>query len=189
MANLGVNIAIFQDGKILLTEREDFEVWCLPGGGVDDRESVAQAALREAREETGLDIALTRLIGIYSAPRWLGVGTHIAVFAARPIGGTLRRQPDEVHDLGFFALDALPEHMMVGQRQRILDAWSGVGGSVVMARDDVWPFDPSLSRAELYALRDASGLSRRDYYLRHVWDVIAVGDERVEVAGIVQRED
>ena len=43
MPFLGVNVAILEDGKILLTRREDFEVWCLPGGGVDDGESVAQA--------------------------------------------------------------------------------------------------------------------------------------------------
>ena len=41
---LGVNIAIFQDRKILLTKREDFEVWCLPGGAVDEGETIAQAA-------------------------------------------------------------------------------------------------------------------------------------------------
>jgi ADP-ribose pyrophosphatase YjhB (NUDIX family) len=54
MPSLGVNIAVIQDGQILLTQREDFEVWCLPGGEVDACESIAQAAVREALEETGL---------------------------------------------------------------------------------------------------------------------------------------
>ncbi len=62
---LGVTVAVIDEDRILLTKREDFEVWCLPGGGVDPGESVAQAAIREAREETGLEVQLTRLVGIY----------------------------------------------------------------------------------------------------------------------------
>ena len=70
MAGFGVNIAILKDGKILLTKREDFEVWCLPGGIVEPGESVVEAAVREAREETGLEVGLTRLVEIYSRPNW-----------------------------------------------------------------------------------------------------------------------
>src|SRR3712207_8594830 len=44
-----VTIAVIDGGKILLTKREDFEVWCLPGGGVDPGESVAQAAIRDRK--------------------------------------------------------------------------------------------------------------------------------------------
>ncbi|HXF60662.1 MAG TPA: NUDIX domain-containing protein [Caldilineaceae bacterium] len=77
---LGVNVAIFQDNHILLTKREDFEVWCLPGGAVDPHESLAEAAMREALEETGLTVHLTRLVGVYSQPEWL-TGNHIALFA------------------------------------------------------------------------------------------------------------
>jgi 8-oxo-dGTP pyrophosphatase MutT (NUDIX family) len=55
MSNLGVNVAVIQDGKILLTQREDFETWILPSGGVEEGESLAQAAIRETKEEAGLD--------------------------------------------------------------------------------------------------------------------------------------
>jgi ADP-ribose pyrophosphatase YjhB (NUDIX family) len=68
MINLGVNVAVIEDGRVLLTQREDFEVWCLPGGQVESGESLAQAAVREVREETGLHIELLRLVGIYSRP-------------------------------------------------------------------------------------------------------------------------
>jgi ADP-ribose pyrophosphatase YjhB (NUDIX family) len=60
MINLGVNVAVIEDGRVLLTQREDFPVWCLPGGGVDPGESLAQAAVREVREETGLEVELER---------------------------------------------------------------------------------------------------------------------------------
>ncbi len=70
MSHLAVNIAILQGGQILLTKREDFEVWCMPGGSVELNESVAQAAIHEAREETGLDEKLTRLVAMYFAPHW-----------------------------------------------------------------------------------------------------------------------
>ena len=50
-----------EDGRILLAKREDFEVWCIPGGMVEDGESVARAAVREIAEETGLTVELTVL--------------------------------------------------------------------------------------------------------------------------------
>ena len=66
MPGIAANVAVIQDGKILLTKREDFEVWCLPSGGVEDGESLAEAAIRETKEETGVDVELTRLVGVYS---------------------------------------------------------------------------------------------------------------------------
>jgi len=63
---LAASIAIIDNGRILLIQREDFRVWGLPGGDVNPGESLAQAAARETREETGLEVALTRLVGMYS---------------------------------------------------------------------------------------------------------------------------
>jgi 8-oxo-dGTP pyrophosphatase MutT (NUDIX family) len=66
MPGLAVIVAVIDDGKVLLTKREDFEVWCLPGGGVEDGESMAEAAIRETWEEAGIQVELTRLVGVYS---------------------------------------------------------------------------------------------------------------------------
>jgi ADP-ribose pyrophosphatase YjhB (NUDIX family) len=166
MPLLGVTIAIFQDRQILLTRREDFEVWCLPGGAVDDGESLAQAAMREAREETGLEVELTRLVGVYSRPKgWHSM--HLVLFAARPIGGTLRPDPREVVEIGYFDLNALPEPVMAGHRQKIVDAFSDAQG-YVWSHEITWPFETDITRQELYAMRDESGLSRQQFYIQRL---------------------
>lgn len=171
MVQIGVNIAILEGGKVLLTLREDFEVWCLPGGQVEDGESLAQAARREAQEETGLDVELTSLVGIYSRPFWHHEGAHIAVFSARAVGGGLHPQPSEVLEVCYFDRDSLPDYLLFGQRRRVLDALEGRVG-VVWTQEDVWPYSIDISRSEIYALRDRSGLSRREFYLQTFgqWD-------------------
>jgi ADP-ribose pyrophosphatase YjhB (NUDIX family) len=173
MAELAVSIAIVDQDKVLLMQREDFEIWCLPGGVVEDGESLAQAALREAREETGLEVELTRLVGVYSAPRWRLSGLHVVVFAGRVVGGTLTPQPAEVIDLGYFTADALPEPLMIGQRQRILDALAGIGGGVASSLAAEWPLAPEMSRQELYALRDRSGLPRQQFYREQIQERVS----------------
>jgi ADP-ribose pyrophosphatase YjhB (NUDIX family) len=161
--NLGVNIAIFQDDKILLTKREDFEIWCLPGGGVDPNESLATAACREAFEETGVEVRLTHLVGVYSLPAWLN-GSHIVLFAAVPKGGALRLCPGETVDVGFFALNALPTDLMPNHIERIRDAVAGYGGSLAVTQPGPPGQHIPTSRQELYALRDRSGLSRAEFF-------------------------
>ena len=68
MTHLGVLAAVFECDRVLLTYRTDVPVWILPGGGVEPRESVEQAAVRETYEETGLEVQVVRLVGIYSRP-------------------------------------------------------------------------------------------------------------------------
>jgi len=168
MILLGANVAIFQSSEILLTKREDFEVWCLPGGIVEVGESMAQAAVREAREETGLEVELLRLVGLYSTITGVyGADCHAALFAARPIGGALNPQANEVLELRFFAPDDLPENMLWWHRQRIADACDGLGGSVAWLQRAT-PAQEVTSRQELYSLRDRSGLSRSEFRRRYV---------------------
>jgi ADP-ribose pyrophosphatase YjhB (NUDIX family) len=163
MTNMGVTVAILKGETILLTLREDFEVWCMPGGEVDEGEPLAEAARREVREETGLEVELLRLVGIYSRSGWRD--HHIFLFAARVTGGALTPDPREVLDARFFPFDTLPEPLIFGHEYRIADVISGATGIVKTEVIDV----PQIStRAELYALRDQSGLSRRDFYLKNI---------------------
>jgi ADP-ribose pyrophosphatase YjhB (NUDIX family) len=159
MPGLAVNIAVINEGQILLTKREDFEVWCLPGGEVEEGESLAEAALREAKEETGLEVELTRLVGTYSR-----IGgfpdVHGILYAARPIGGEIRLQPGETVEVRYFSADELPDEMLAGQKRRILDALQGLSG--VSLRQELHL--PATTRRELYTERDHSGLSRQEFY-------------------------
>ncbi len=176
MPAIGANVAIIHDGQIVLTQREDVEVWCLPGGHLEANETLPQAAIREAREETGLAVKLIRLVGVYSQPRWRD-GMHTVLFAARAVGGRLCHS-DETLDVRYFDPDRLPELLFWWHRRQIRDALQGVGGSVVWSQDRVWPFEHDMTRAELYALRDRSGLSRAAFYTEYLG---RPGDERQEV--------
>jgi 8-oxo-dGTP pyrophosphatase MutT (NUDIX family) len=64
---LGV-LVVDPQGRILLEKRSDSGMWGLPGGAVDTGESITMAALREVKEETGLEVRITRVIGVYSEP-------------------------------------------------------------------------------------------------------------------------
>lgn len=166
MAEIGVNVAIIDDktGHILLTQREDFEVWCLAGGAVDKGEDPATAAIREAEEETGLRVTLTGLVGIYTSPTFSHHGSiHILLFRARVLEKVGEPDPHEVIDMRYFSPDALPTETLAWQHERIQDALSGVVGRVVY-EGRAFTFPPLATRAELYALRDASGLSRKAFY-------------------------
>ena len=178
MASLGVNIAIIENGKVLLTQREDFEYWVLPGGGVEPGETVAQAARREAQEETGLEVELTRLVGLYYRPATPPWGGHVALFAARPVGGELQPQPSEVANEAYFDAAAIPADHMPWMPRRIQDALDGVGGSLTWRLDRLWPFSAELSNTDVYAFRDRSGLSKTEFYRQQVAQPGLLGDIR-----------
>lgn len=65
-----VNVIVTDDqDRILMIRRSDNDNWAVPGGAIDLGESLTQAAIRETKEETGIDCEITGLVGIYTDPK------------------------------------------------------------------------------------------------------------------------
>jgi 8-oxo-dGTP pyrophosphatase MutT (NUDIX family) len=107
----GVSAVIRDDaGRVLLQRRTDNGLRGLPGGAVEFGESVLAALHREVREETGLTIAVERLVGVYSHPDLPQIVTYpdgnvfhfvSTCFECRPTGGALTLG-DETAELAWF---------------------------------------------------------------------------------------
>src|SRR6266851_1185414 len=61
-------VVVDDENRILLQRRSDSGNWALPGGTMDIGETFAQSAIREVKEETGFDVRIDRIVGIYSDP-------------------------------------------------------------------------------------------------------------------------
>lgn len=121
MHSIGAFAVIFDDDQhVLLCHRTDRDMWNLPGGRVESGESPWQGVVREVLEETGLDVEVVRLHGVYSLP-WRD--DLVLNFICRRTGGELRTNP-EADQLGWFAVDALPANTFANHVERIVDAVS-----------------------------------------------------------------
>ena len=127
---LGCSAAIFDEqGRVLLTQRRDNGQWCLPSGGMEPGESAAEACEREVFEETGLNVRVKRLVGVYSHPDQLviyadgGKFQIVALhFEADVTGGELGLS-DETSDFGYFTMEEVEGLEMLGRhKERILDS-------------------------------------------------------------------
>jgi ADP-ribose pyrophosphatase YjhB (NUDIX family) len=122
-------------GHVLLLRRSDSGRWTIPTGGLKKGETLTGCAVRECREETGLDIEVVRLAGLFSDPRHViayGDGEVRqpvnACFEARPVGGelTVNDESTEVRWVSPAELDRFDIHPSI--RRRIAH---GLGGGVV----------------------------------------------------------
>ena len=131
---------IFDDRreKVFLTRRADNGRWCLPAGAMDPGESAEEACVRETLEETGLQVRVTRLVGIYTDPdaivEYEDGNRYQALdltFEADVIGG----EPvltDETTDFGYFSVDSLDDlDVMEDNLEMILDAVKQLPETVV----------------------------------------------------------
>ncbi|RQW98675.1 NUDIX domain-containing protein [Micromonospora globispora] len=102
---VAVTVVVRDDaGRVLLIKRSDNSLWALPGGAQDVGESTAQAAIREVKEETGLQVEIDAISGIYSDPNHViayddgEVRQEFSIcFRARLVGGTIRTSAESAH--------------------------------------------------------------------------------------------
>ena len=106
---------IFNDkGETLLQRRGDNNKWGFSGGAIELGETPEEAAVREAREETGLDVEVDRLIGIYTDSNLMypnGDQAHSIMIAyeLKPVGGELYCDKGETLELKYFSREEKPE--------------------------------------------------------------------------------
>ncbi|HQN05329.1 MAG TPA: NUDIX domain-containing protein [Anaerolineaceae bacterium] len=119
MFSIGAFAIIFdENGNVLISHRRDIDAWNLPGGGVETRELPNEAVIREVKEETGLDVVILRLVGVYGK---VDKDEIIFAFICRDVGGQLVLS-DEADQHCFFAIDKIPVNTPPKQVERIQDA-------------------------------------------------------------------
>ena len=102
------------DGRILLQHRSDSGNWALPGGTMDIGETLAESATREVREETGFDVRIDRIVGIYSDPDHVfayddgEIRQEFSICLACTITGGSLSVSSESTDVRFFAPEDIP---------------------------------------------------------------------------------
>jgi ADP-ribose pyrophosphatase YjhB (NUDIX family) len=111
----GSALVLDDEGRVLLQRRTDSGNWAMPGGVMEIGETLPDAVVRETREETGLEVALTGIVGTFTDPRHVIAYADgevrqefTIVFRARPIGGRLALSTEST-EIGWFALDELAD--------------------------------------------------------------------------------
>lgn len=113
-------IEVEEGGIILIMRKNEPIGWAIPGGFVDYGESLEDAAIREAREETSLDVTLTGQLHTYSKPdRDPRQHTISTVFTAEGRGNP--RAADDAAEIGIFTEDTLPDSIMFDHREILSD--------------------------------------------------------------------
>ena len=110
-----VTVLLFDEqDRVLLVRHSDRGVWVAPGGMVEPDEDPEETARREMREETGVDVDLVSILGVFGGPEFRvtyrngdQVGYVMTVYEARMVGGEPTPDLDETLDVGFFSRDQI----------------------------------------------------------------------------------
>jgi len=115
-------VVVVEDGRVLMVERKlepRAGQWTLPAGFVEYDEHVEACAVRETREETGLEVDVTRLFGAYMAMDDPRVQVVLLLYLAKRVGGELR-PGDDASDARFFPLDQIPPNIAFKAHEQAL---------------------------------------------------------------------
>ncbi len=132
------------DGELLLLQRADSGHWLYPTGWADIGYSPAEVAVKEVREETGIECEPVSVLSIVDGMRhgFTTVPLYSIVFFCRATGGTLQPHPLEATDVGWFREDNLPTPL-IGLERWVPQAFAAVQGALQPTqfdppRDPVW---------------------------------------------------
>jgi ADP-ribose pyrophosphatase YjhB (NUDIX family) len=118
-------VVVDDEGRILLHRRTDNEYWSIPGGAMKPGESIAETAVREVEEETGVEAEVQSILGVYSNPRHVSVYDDGEVrqqfsvcFLCRAVGGELQtsKESSEVRFVDLAEIEALSIHPSIRLR-------------------------------------------------------------------------
>lgn len=127
----GVAVIILnEENQVLLQKRADVGLWGIPSGHIEIGETVSEAAMREVKEETNLEIRIKKLIGVYSDPNSQvftypnGNVVHFITtcFLAEITGGELKCNSDESLEIKFFGQQNLPQDLLKMHPRWLKDA-------------------------------------------------------------------
>jgi 8-oxo-dGTP pyrophosphatase MutT (NUDIX family) len=126
------------EGRILLHRRSDNAKWSIPGGRIELGESVADAAVREVREETGIEVDPVSLVGVYSDPRSVvayddgEVRQQFSIcLACQRVGGSVSANSDESLEVRFVAPEGITELEVSPAIQLRIDDYLAGGPAVL----------------------------------------------------------
>lgn len=130
---LGVRgVVTDEEGRVLLIEHTYVHGWHLPGGGVERGETAETAVIRELQEEAGIRVTgPMTLVSAHSNERH-HPGDHVLVYRVHAWEPCASSAQGEIHRVGWFALDALPDDVTPGNRRRIAEVFHAVD------RDPQW---------------------------------------------------
>jgi ADP-ribose pyrophosphatase YjhB (NUDIX family) len=124
----GVRVLIIDDGQVMLVRHTYRRGWFLPGGILARGETCEDGARREAREETGLELHVLELLGVYTSLA-RNLTDHVMVFIARP-GPTVGEPDHEIAEARWFPADNLPPGVDPSVPRRLAEFRRGARGLV-----------------------------------------------------------
>ncbi|MCL4545706.1 MAG: NUDIX domain-containing protein [Chloroflexi bacterium] len=116
---IGVFAVVTRGERALLAQRRDSGWWNLPGGGLEAGETADEGVVREVFEETGLNVEVVRLVGVYSKPQAHEI---VLLFECREVGGALHCT-DESQAFQWVSPTTLPPQTLPKHAERLED-WS-----------------------------------------------------------------